>query len=134
MLILIDRLGVLGRVLRTVKIGIYLSVYGGWLRSVDEEEHPPTYNYVKKVAIQAEEMGIDSLWIPDHMLNPIKGERAPAQRLGPLLQIAETTERVIISHTTLCEAFRYPAVLAKQAATLAEISKGRFWLSIVAWS
>ncbi len=51
----------LDRVLKTVKIGIYLPVYGGWLRGVDEEEHSPTYNYVKKVAIQAEEMGIDSL-------------------------------------------------------------------------
>jgi len=44
--------------------------------------------------------------------------------------IAEVTKRVIIAHTTLCEAFRYPAVLAKQAATLNEVSNGRFWLSI----
>jgi hypothetical protein len=35
-----------------------------------------------------------------------------------------------VSHTTLCEAFRYPAVLAKQAATLSDVSDGRFWLSI----
>ncbi len=65
------------------------------------------------------------------MLNPIKGERAPCLEAWTLATaIAEATERVIISHTTLCEAFRHPAVLAKQAVTLAEISKGRFWLSI----
>ncbi len=29
-----------------------------------------------------------------------------------------------------CEGFRYPAVLAKQATALSEISNGRFWLSI----
>jgi FMNH2-dependent dimethyl sulfone monooxygenase len=127
-----------------VKIGLYLPVYGGWFPSrksakaeVDgiyfdkEDEKLPTYDYVKQVALEAEKIGIDSLWIPDHMLNPIKGESAPALEAWTLAAaIAEVTEKVVIAHTTLCEAFRYPAVLAKQAATLAEISKGRFWLSL----
>jgi len=117
-------------VAKTIKIGIYLPVYGGWLRGVEEEENLPTYDYVKKVAIEAEKIGIDSLWIPDHLLNPIKGERSPCLEAWTVAAaIVEATDR-IISHTTLCEAFRYPAVLAKQAATLAEISKGRFLLSI----
>ena len=116
---------------KTIKIGIYLPVYGGWLRGVEKEENLPTYDYVKKVAIEAEKIGIDSLWIPDHLLNPIKGERSPCPEAWTVAAaIVEATDRIIISHTTLCEAFRYPAVLAKQAATLAEISKGRFLLSI----
>lgn len=127
-----------------VKIGIYLPIYGGWFpisrsgkaqnnkaRLNHEEEKPPTYDYVKKAALEAEKIGIDSLWIPDHLLNPIKGEHAPSLEAWTLATaIAETTMRVKIVHTTLCEAFRYPAVLAKQAATLSEISNGRFWLSI----
>lgn len=127
-----------------IRIGIYLPVYGGWLPSREsgkamadgayfsgEEEEQPTYAYVKRVALEAEKIGVDSLWIPDHMLNPIKGERAPSLEAWTLATaIAEATEKVIIAHTTLCEAFRYPAVLAKQAATLNEISNGRFWLSI----
>lgn len=65
------------------------------------------------------------------MLNPLKGDRAPSLESWSLATaIAEATERVVIAHTTLCEAFRYPAVLAKQAATLSDISRGRFWLSI----
>ncbi len=127
-----------------VKIGLYLPVYGGWFPSrksakaeVDgvyferEDERPPTYEYNRQVALEAEKIGIDSLWIPDHLLNPIKGENAPSLEAFTLaVAIAEVTEKVVIAHTTLCEAFRYPAVLAKQAATLAEISKGRFWLSL----
>ncbi len=127
-----------------VRIGIYLPVYGGWLPSREsvraeldgvfyegENERPPAYEYVREVALEAERIGVDSLWIPDHMLNPIKGESAPAlEAWTTAVAVAEATERVTIVHTTLCEAFRYPAVLAKQAATLAEISKGRFWLSI----
>lgn len=128
-----------------IKVGLYLPVYGGWLPSRgagkaqadgsyfvgEEEEKPPTYSYVKQVALEAEKIGIDSLWIPDHMLNPIKGALAPSLEAWTLATaIAEVTERVTIAHTTLCEAFRYPAVLAKQAATLSDISSGRFWLSI----
>jgi FMNH2-dependent dimethyl sulfone monooxygenase len=120
------------RTRKTVKLGIYLPVYGGWFRHcVGEEEEPPTYRYVKQVAIEAERIGINSLWIPDHMLNPIKGNRAPSlEAWSVATAIAEATKRVIIAHTTLCEAFRYPAVLAKQAVTLSDISNGRFWLSI----
>jgi len=44
--------------------------------------------------------------------------------------LAEATSRITIAHTTLCEAFRHPPVLAKQAALLAEISGGRFLLSL----
>ena len=128
-----------------IKVGMYLPVYGGWLPIPEsgraqadgsyfvgeKEEKPPTYRYVKQVAVEAEKIGIDSLWIADHMLNPIKDERAPSLESWTLATaIAEATERVIIAHTTLCEAFRYPAVLAKQAATLSDISSGRFWLSI----
>jgi len=119
-----------------VGVGIYLPVYGGWFRvgpgeKINEYEHPPTYEYVRSVALRAEEIGLDSIWIPDHMLNPIKGPEKPSLEAWTLASaIAEATSKLIISHTTLCEAFRYPAVLAKQAVTLCEISEGRFWLSI----
>ena len=132
-----------------VKLGVWLPVFGGWLprrgsnmaedvgtySTGEEEEKPPTYGYIKQVALEAERIGIDSLWIPDHMLNRIKGDRAPCLESWTLATaIAEATERVVIVHTTLNEASRYPAVLAKQAATLHEISNGRFWLSIGAGS
>ena len=115
-----------------IKVGMYLPVYGGWFHHLmGEEEKLPTYGYVKQAALKAEKIGIYSLWIPDHMLNPIKGDRAPSLEAWTLATaIAEATERVIIVNTTLCEAFRYPAVLAKQVTTLSDISSGRFWLSI----
>ena len=127
-----------------IKVGVYLPIYGGWFASrgsgwgqadgtysIGEEEKLPTYGYVKQVATEAEKIGVDSLWIADHMLNPLKGDRAPSLESWTLATaIAEATERVVIAHTTLCEAFRYPAVLAKQTATLSDISRGRFWLSI----
>lgn len=126
-----------------IRVGLYLPVYGGWLpvansgktnneaADTNENEELPTYGYVKQVAIEAERIGIDSLWIPDHMLNPIKGETANSLESWTIASaVAAVTNKVDIAQTTLCEAFRYPAVLAKQAATLTDISGGRFWLSI----
>ena len=109
-----------------VKFGLYLPVYGGWIRSsVNEKEETPTYSYIRQVAVEAEKIGIDSLWIPDHLLNPIKGESSASLEAWTVAAaIAEVTKKVTIAHTTLCEAFRYPAVLAKQTVALNGISNG----------
>lgn len=109
------------------KIGIYIPVYGGWLRGVDEGEREPTYGYAAETALKAEEMGIHSVWVPDHMLNPIKGEGTKSlEAWTTLTAIAAMTKRVELFHTTLCQGFRYPAVLAKMGATLDDVSGGRF--------
>jgi alkanesulfonate monooxygenase SsuD/methylene tetrahydromethanopterin reductase-like flavin-dependent oxidoreductase (luciferase family) len=44
--------------------------------------------------------------------------------------VAAKTERLRIGHLVLCDAFRHPAVLAKQAVTLSEASDGRFDLGL----
>ena len=44
--------------------------------------------------------------------------------------VAARTERIKVGHLVLCDAFRQPAVLAKQAVTLAEASGGRFELGL----
>ena len=109
------------------KLGIYLPVYGGWVRNAPYEEGEVTYEYVEKVALKAEEIGIDSVWVPDHLLNPIKGEMARSlEAWTTLTAIAAATEKVELFHTCVCQAFRYPGVLAKMCATIADISKGRF--------
>lgn len=109
------------------KLGIYLPVYGGWVRNAPLEETEVTHEYCKKVALRAEKIGIDSLWVPDHLLNPIKGESAKSlEAWTTLTAIASVTEKIELFHTCLCQGFRYPSVLAKMCASIAEISKGRF--------
>jgi FMNH2-dependent dimethyl sulfone monooxygenase len=109
------------------KLGIYIPVYGGWLRGVNEVEKRASYLYASETASLAEGIGIQSIWIPDHMLNPIKDENADSLEAWTLLTaLAVETERVELFHTTLCQSFRYPAVLAKMCVTLDEISDGRF--------
>ena len=108
-----------------------MPVYGGWFRTDTMEEPNVSFNNVKKVGIKAEEIGFDSLWVPDHLLNPLKGETAPTlEAWTTLTALAVLTKRVNLAHTTICQGFRNPAVLAKKCATLSEISNGRFILSI----
>jgi len=114
-----------------MEFGVYLPVYGGWLRGAPVEEPEISCSYVIKVAQEAEALGFDSVWVPDHMLNPLKGEdEAALESWTVLTAVAATTKRIKLAHTTLCQAFRYPAVLAKMAATLDELSGGRFIFSI----
>ena len=54
--------------------------------------------------------------------------------MGIATWVAAKTDRLRIGHLVLCDAFRHPAVLAKQAVTLSEASDGRFELGLGAGS
>jgi len=112
------------------KLGVYIPMYGGWIRGAPLEEEV-TYNNAKKAALTADAVGIHSLWVPDHLLNPIKGQDAPALEAWTILTaIAAVTGKVELFHTTICQGFRFPSVLAKMCVTMQDLSEGRFRLSL----
>jgi FMNH2-dependent dimethyl sulfone monooxygenase len=114
-----------------IKFGVCLPLYGGWLKDTPIEEPEIGYSYVERVAREAEDTGYDSVWAADHLLNPRKGEQFGAlEAWTTLTGVAARTKRIKLGHAVLCQAFRYPAVLAKMAATLDEVSRGRFIFSI----
>ncbi|WP_068272576.1 LLM class F420-dependent oxidoreductase [Aldersonia kunmingensis] len=76
-----------------------------------------------QLAQQAEEYGFDSFMIPDHM-GPQVG---PIAALGAL---SVATEKIRLGTAVLANGFRHPAVLAKDAATIDVLSKGRLELGI----
>ena len=82
-------------------------MFGGWLGSNNIEEPMVSYEYIRKSAILAEELGFDSIWIADHLLNPVKGaETACYEAWTTLSSLATITNRVMLSHATLCQGFR----------------------------
>jgi FMNH2-dependent dimethyl sulfone monooxygenase len=115
-----------------IECGIYLPIYGGWLRDCGaEKEEAPEYGYVRQAALEAEKIGLDFLWIPDHLLNPIKGELQPSLEAWTLASaLCEATRRIRIAHTCICEGFRHPAVLAKQVACIHHLSGRRYLFCI----
>ncbi|KZM68281.1 LLM class F420-dependent oxidoreductase [Nocardia terpenica] len=76
-----------------------------------------------RLAQQAEEYGYDSFAIPDH-LGPQVG---PIAALGAL---AVATDRIRIGTSVLANGFRHPVVLAKDAATIDVLSRGRLELGV----
>ena len=81
--------------------------------------------------MRAEEVGLDSVWVSDH-LQPWRHEGGHAPNaLAALTAIGERTERVVLGTSVLTPTFRYnPAVLAQQFATLALLNPGRVVLGI----
>jgi alkanesulfonate monooxygenase SsuD/methylene tetrahydromethanopterin reductase-like flavin-dependent oxidoreductase (luciferase family) len=84
------------------------------------------------MARAAEDAGFDSIWVGDHLLYRGDGreERGPLEAWTLLAGLAAATERVTLGPLVACAGFHPPAVLAKMAATLAELSGGRFVLGL----
>jgi alkanesulfonate monooxygenase SsuD/methylene tetrahydromethanopterin reductase-like flavin-dependent oxidoreductase (luciferase family) len=81
------------------------------------------------MARAAEEVGFDSIWVGDHLLydDPPRGPWEAWTLLGAL---AAVTERVELGPLVACTAFHPPGVIAKMAATIDEVSGGRFRLGL----
>jgi probable F420-dependent oxidoreductase len=80
----------------------------------------------------AEEVGFYSIWLGDHLLYRSDGrpERGPWEVWTLLAGLAAVTQRVKLGPLVACTAFHPPAVLAKMAATVDEISGGRLVLGL----
>jgi FMNH2-dependent dimethyl sulfone monooxygenase len=62
----------------TLRFGYWLPVFGGWLRNVEEEGMPATWEYVRDLAVRSERIGFDLALVAELNLNDIKGPEAPA--------------------------------------------------------
>lgn len=78
----------------------------------------------------AEASGFDGVAFIDHLETPMAPDAPIWEAMTIATWVAAHTERLRIGHLVLCDAFRHPAVLAKQAVTLAEASGGRFELGL----
>ena len=103
---------------------------GVQLPEVEREVRWPEY---LAMARAAEEVGLDSVWVGDHLLYaPEDGrpERGPWEAWTMLAALAAATGRVRLGPLVACAAFHPPALIARMAATIAEISGGRFVLGL----
>jgi alkanesulfonate monooxygenase SsuD/methylene tetrahydromethanopterin reductase-like flavin-dependent oxidoreductase (luciferase family) len=91
----------------------------------------PRWDDLKAIAQLAEAGGFDALWLPDHLIMDSTAHGIPAEtRAGfwdcwsILAALAAVTTQVELGTIVACVGFRNPALLAKMADTIDEISGG----------
>ncbi len=87
---------------------------------------------LRALALRAEELGFDAIWYGDHLLYRRRDElaRGPWEAWTILAGLAAVTSRVQLGPLVAATAFHNPAMLAKKAATVDEISGGRLVLGL----
>jgi alkanesulfonate monooxygenase SsuD/methylene tetrahydromethanopterin reductase-like flavin-dependent oxidoreductase (luciferase family) len=97
-----------------------------------EVEREVRWPEVAAIARAAEESKFESIWVGDHLLYRGGGrpERGPHDAWTQLAALAVLTTRVRIGPLVAATAFHPPGVIARMAASIDEISGGRFTLGL----
>ena len=112
--------------LRPAKLGIMLPL-------MDKGTGLRRWSELREMVVCAEEIGFDSIWAADHLLYKLADDSPPKgcyEVWSILCAIAACTRRVELGTLVIGMGFRNPALLAKMADTLEEISQGRLILGI----
>jgi probable F420-dependent oxidoreductase len=105
-----------------MKIGLMLPLGADETRGFDE---------LREMALAAEMGGLDSVWGADHLVIQMNGTTTGIHESWTVLTaVAAITTRVEIGPLVLALPFRNPALTAKMAAQLDEVSGGRLTLGI----
>jgi probable F420-dependent oxidoreductase len=106
-----------------MKFGVCIPNYGEVL----------SLDLVRSIALEAENLGYDSLWTTDHVLMP-QNSSTPYEHvfdsIATLCYLAPLTKKVKLGVSCLIIAMRNPAVVAKQLGSLDHFSQGRVLLAI----
>ena len=108
-----------------MRLGVHLPQYG----------RAASGDAVTRAARQAEELGLDDVWVSDHLAVPEGARYPPAFLYEPVVALtwaAAATERVGLGTSVLVLPYRHPLHLAKELATLDRFSGGRLVLGAAA--
>ena len=103
----------------------------GWKGEYDGWDPGEAWARTVELAVQAEDLGFESLWAFDHFHTvPEPTDEITFESFSLLSALAMATENVRLGHMVICTAFRNPGLTAKLASTIDVISSGRFEVGI----
>src|SRR5262244_674596 len=112
---------------RTMQLGIHLPHAG-------EQATPEK---IRRAAMRAEDLGLDDVWVSEHIIVPRASFPRSPLFFDPVLSLtwaAAVTKRVRLGTSVLVLPMRHPLPLAKELATLQNFSDGRLILGVgVGW-
>jgi alkanesulfonate monooxygenase SsuD/methylene tetrahydromethanopterin reductase-like flavin-dependent oxidoreductase (luciferase family) len=109
-----------------MKIGLMLP-----LGEDDALRRPLNWGELRDMAVAADEGGLDSVWGADHLIFRSEGSSHGIHECWTILTaVAAVTQRVEIGPLVLALPFRNPALVAKMAIALDEVSGGRLVLGL----
>ncbi len=101
--------------------------------SITEYPHDDIRGHLARIVRAADEGGLDTVWVADHLLQAAPG----ASHDDPMLEayttlgyLAGRSERVRLGAMVSPVTYRAPALLRKAVETLNELSGGRAWLGV----
>jgi alkanesulfonate monooxygenase SsuD/methylene tetrahydromethanopterin reductase-like flavin-dependent oxidoreductase (luciferase family) len=113
---------------RRTKLGLVLP-----LLEAPATGHKRDWDSIRRIAQRAEELGFETVWIPDELLWRVDdwpGPRGWWECVAMAGAVAASTSRVEVGTWVLSALHRNPGLTAKIAETLDEISAGRILLGL----
>lgn len=105
--------------LKDLKFGVFLPFYAFNVEGTTPSSH---FGIVRDIALECERLGYHSLWLDDHLMFK---NSSILECWTTLSALSSITTRIRLGTMVTCNSFRNPALLAKMAATVDVISKGR---------
>jgi len=108
--------------LNEIKFGVFLPFY-----SFRNTETGSLFNRIRDITQECEKLGYSSVLLDDHLMF----NKMPILECWTTLSaLSSATEKIRLGTMVTCNGFRNPALLAKMAATVDNISNGRLELAI----
>ena len=112
-----------------MKVGV--TIPQGWTGEYDGWDSSRAWRRTQEVALQAERLGFESIWIFDHFHTvPRPINEITFESFTSLAALGAITERVLLGHIVICAGFRNPALTAKMISTMDVQTGGRMVLGI----